>query len=53
MGIFLYFLEIILSNHNYVFKRELCFEEDIHETDIEIATYTIIELRHSLCSITH
>lgn len=42
MGIFLLFIEIILSKNNYLFKRELCIEENLDKLDIEIATYTII-----------
>ncbi|PKM50973.1 MAG: hypothetical protein CVV02_08535 [Firmicutes bacterium HGW-Firmicutes-7] len=42
MGVFIYFLEIILNKHNYVYERELCIEVNSDESDIEIATYTII-----------
>lgn len=42
MGIFLCFLDIILSKHNYTFERKLFVEENLNQSELKVATYTII-----------
>lgn len=42
MGIFLCFLDITLCKHNYTFERKLFVEENLNQSELKVATYTII-----------